>query len=530
MSTLMICVALMGVGLYLVHRFRTRLADRQQELDGSRRRGAARRQRECDAVLRDFMRTRGYLAGKIATGEEIRGWIGQGITPEELRAELDTRAEAIEGPLLGYLEHQGGRVPVRLPVQTRTRHMYYVGRTGTGKTTALRRMILQDMAAGHGLAVVAPEAEMIADELLPFIPRSRWDDVVVVDPADIHHPVSFNPLHLDAGEDLDLKSAELMAIFQRLSDDTATSAPRMETILRQALYALLPVENTTLLDIERLLDRQDDGFRRWIIDQTRDDDTRHFWRDVYPAYPKDAHLSLINRLGRFLRPRTIRNLLCQPGPSFNVRRAMDERRILLFKLSDGLLGEENAQLFGQLIVAKLQIAALSRADIPQDRRELFIAYVDEFQRFANVAATSYETILSRARKYSLGLVMAHQQMGQVGENLMREILGNVGTVVAFQVGATDARRLSRELVGDVDGQLVPIEVHELVSLRVGEAICRIGRSVFRLHTLPPPAGGSAAVRDEVVRRSRARYGRPRAGEPRNQPPSDLKDLNPGEAL
>jgi hypothetical protein len=304
----------------------------------------------------------------------------------------------------------------------------------------------------------------------------------------------------------------------------------MEMILRQALYALLPVANTTLLDIERLLDRQDDGFRRWIVEQTRDEETRHFFHAVYPVYPKDAHLSLVNRLGRFLRPRTIRNLLCQPGPSFNVRRAMDERRVLLFKLSDGLLGEENAQLLGQLAVAKLQIAALSRANIPQHKRELFLTYVDEFQRFANIAATSYEVMLSRARKYGLGLVLAHQQMGQIGENLMREILGNVGTVVAFQVGATDARRLSRELVGEVDGHLVPVEPELLVSLRTGEAICRIGRSVFRMRTLPPPQGGSARVRDEAVRRSRTRYGRPAHSAQRAPRPHGLNGLNPGEAL
>jgi hypothetical protein len=195
-----------------------------------------------------------------------------------------------------------------------------------------------------------------------------------------------------------------------------------------------------------------------------------------------------------------------------------------------LLGEENAQLLGQLVVAKLQIAALSRADIPQEQRELFMCYVDEFQRFANVATTSYEVMLSRARKYALGLVLAHQQMGQIGENLMREILGNVATVLAFQVGATDARRLSRELVGEVDGQLVPVEAEQLVSLRVGEAICRIGRSVFRLHTLPPPSRGSTKVRDEIVRRSRARYARPAFSPQRNGRPDGLQGLNPGEAL
>jgi len=530
MTLVLIGACLLGLGAYAAQRIHARLAEQRQHLELTRRRANARRRRECRDVLRDFSLSRGYLAGRIASGSEVRGWIDHGISAEELRDELDARAEGVAGPLLGHLEQDGRQVPIRLPAQLRTRHQYVIGRSGTGKTTALNRMILQDAAAGHGLAVVAPEAEMIDQELLPHIPRSRWDDVVLFDPADIHHPLSLNPLHLDKGEDLDLKSAELMAIFQRLSDDTGTAAPRMETILRQALYALLPVENTTLLDIERLLDRQDDGFRRWIIEQTRDEETRHFWRDVYPAYPKDAHLSLTNRLGRFLRPRTIRTLLCQPGPSFNVRRAMDERRILLFKLSDGLLGEENAQLLGQLVVAKLQIAALSRADIPQAQRELFVCFVDEFQRFANAAATSYEVMLSRARKYALGLVLAHQQMGQIGENLMREILGNTATALVFQVGATDARRLSRELVGEVDGQLVQVEAEQLVSLRVGEAICRIGRSVFRLHTLPPPAGGNARVRDEIMRRSRARYARPALPPQRNGRPDSIEGLNPGEAL
>ena len=530
MSSFLIGAVLLGLGGYAWAWIRRRVTEEREQALLARRHRDARRRRECDAVVREFTSTRGYLAGKVASGADVREWINGGISAVNLRSELDARAEAIDGPLLGHIEREGGGIPVRLPAALRARHMYAIGRTGTGKTTALRRMILQDLEAGHGFAVVAPEAEMIHDELLPFIPPSRLDDIVVVDPADLRHPISFNPLHLDEGEDLDLKSAELMAIFQRLADDTGTAAPRMEMILRQSLYALLPVANTTLLDIERLLDRQDDGFRRWIIEQTGDEETRHFWRDVYPVYPKDAHLSLVNRLGRFLRPRTIRNLLCQPGPGFNVRRAMDQRRVLLFKLSDGLLGEENAQLLGQLAVAKIQIAALSRANIPPHERELFLTFVDEFQRFANVAATSYEVMLSRARKYGLGLVLAHQQMGQIGENLMREILGNVGTVVAFQVGATDARRLSRELVGEVDGHLVPVDAEQLVSLRTGEAICRIGRSVFRMRTLPPPEGGSAKIRDDVIRRSRARYGRPAHVAQRAARNDRLHGLNPGEVL
>jgi len=381
------------------------------------------------------------------------------------------------------------------------------------------------MAAGEGMAVLAPEAELVHDELLPYIPEHRWSDVVVVDPADLQHPVGFNPLYLADGEDLDLKAAELMSIFQRLCEEGTGAAPRMEAILRQCLYSLLPLPETTLLDIGRLLNRQDDTYRRWVVDHTADEETRVFWQSTYPSYPKDAHLSLINRLERFLRPRAVRTVLCTPE-SFDMRAAMDQGKIVLACLSDGLLGEGNADLLGQLIVAKIQLAAMSRADVPQRERRYFSLIADEFQRFAS-ASISYESMLSRSRKYSVGNFLAHQTMSQIPEQLMRGILGNVGTVVAFQVGATDARRLSRELVGEFDGEPLGLEARELLGLRVGEAVCRVGRNVFRMKTLPPPAGGSAHTRLRLLELSRGQFAfRPLAG--RAAPlRTGTDDLDPG---
>lgn len=471
----------------------------------------ADRVRECGEVALFFANHVGYAARSVMNRDELEALVDSGVTPDQLSAEIGRRCARVEGPLLGHELLGDGRVPVFLPESLRTRHLYMVGRSGSGKTTLIRQLVLQDLAAGHGLAVIAPELELLTDELLPFIPEHRLDDVVYVNPADTDCPVPFNPLELDEGEDLDLKVAETLSIFHRLFDDEGGGAPRMETILRQALYTLMQAPGSTLLDLEPLLDRVDDAFRKRLLRQVHDEEARRFWETVYPAYPKDAHLAILNRLGRLLRPKVVRSLLCAPGKSLNVRRCMDEGKVLLFALSDGILGEQNAQLLGQLVVAKLQMAAMSRADQSKEERRPFFLYIDEFQGFCSAAATSYEVLLSRARKYGLGLVLAHQQTGQIPEVLMREILGNVSSVVSFNVGATDARRLARELVGEFDGQPVPLDPKELLSLRVGEAVCRVGRNVLRIKTEPVPETGRAAVRQEVIRRSRERYGCPVQG-------------------
>lgn len=303
----------------------------------------------------------------------------------------------------------------------------------------------------------------------------------------------------------------------------------MDTILRQALYTLIPVPGSTLADIEPLLDRTDTRFRDSILSKITDPEAERFWTVTYPAYPRDAHLSVINRLGRFLRPAIIRRMLCGQGPSLNIRQAMDEGKILLFNLSDGILGEANAELLGQLIVAKLQLAAMSRADVPADKRRPFYLYIDEFQHFCGVAGRSYETMLSRARKYGLGLVLAHQQTGQIPEPLLKEILGNVSTIIAFSLAASDAKRIGREMIGEVDGRPTPLDSSELLSLSVGEAYTRIGQTVFLLKTNPPPDNPDVEAAHEIVRRSRQRWGVSQLRSPSTSP-HPLEAIDPGQVF
>jgi hypothetical protein len=212
------------------------------------------------------------------------------------------------------------------------------------------------------------------------------------------------------------------------------------------------VPDTTLQDIERLLDRQDPGYRIELAAATEDEACRRFWTSTYPAMPKDAHLSLLNRLSRFLRPRFIRALLLTPGTSFNFRAAMDSGKVVLISLPDGLIGPRNAQVIGQLVVTRLQLAAMSRADVAEEDRRPFYVYIDEFENFCGEAVESYKAIFTRTRNYRVPHTNAHQQTGQIGEPLMREILGTVSTIAAFRVSASDARRLSRELIdGDSRG-------------------------------------------------------------------------------
>jgi hypothetical protein len=477
------------------------------------RRERRARVRACEDVLRQFLDHSGHLTRDLAQPEELRRLIEDGASPAELRKLLEERLQLVDGPLLGHQQTPGGDVPVMLPRALRLRHELMLGKTGSGKTTAIRNRIGYCLRAGEGLLALSPEADLIEAEVLPLIPPERLDDVVLIDPADLGQPVSLNPLHLQPGEDPDRRVDELMSVFARLTgDEDGSATPRMENILREGIHPLIRIPGMTLLDLERLLDREDDSFRRWVVGQTTDERTRHFWTTTYPSYPKGADLPLRNRLGRFLRPRAVREILCAPGSGFSLRSAMDTGKVVLVKAADGLLGPANAQLIMHLMVAELQLAAMSRADLPPERRRFFTAFLDEWETTANPAATSYATLAARARKHGVGLVLALQSLSQVSTKLIRQVLSNTAVLVAFQISADDARRLAREMVGEVDGRLRTVRPEDFLSLRVGEAICRIDRRVFRLTTLPPPAGGDPAVREEVRRRSRLRYGTPVAPE------------------
>jgi hypothetical protein len=488
------------IGLVVRKKVKARRNRKRRQAEAAQR----KRIEECGNVVLFYANNLGYLAKQCISRDELEELIDAGISPKDLSSEIAFRIDDVKGLCLGYQPFGGFHFDVKLTQHYRDRHIYIVGKSGSGKTNLIRNMIYQDIEAGNGVGVIAPEAEMITEEIIPYIPEHRIDDVIYLDPADTDSPVTFNPLHLDEGEDIDLKVDENFTIFRRAFGEDA--GPRMNEILRQALYALVERPDSTLLDMERLFDRNDPTFRNEVIRESSDEGTIHFWRDVYPQMPKDAHLPITNRLGRIVRPRMVRNVLCNSQNNLDFRKAIDSKKILLFNLSDGILGEANSQLLGQLIVSKFQIAVMSRADTSKYEREPFYLYVDEFQTFTNTATASYEKILSRARKYKLGLILAHQQTHQIPLELLREIMGNVSTIVSFQVSGDDANRLSKELITQYNGEVINIPPEELLSLKVGQAYCKIGQSSFFMQTHLADQTPDRSRADYIISQSRRNYG------------------------
>jgi hypothetical protein len=491
----LIVAAVIGVAVVSGNRKRDEEERRRKE------RQEEERLKACGEVVLWFANHLGYIAKQVISRQELAERIDAGVTADALAGELARRVDEVEGQILGYQGFGDFQVDVKLTQEYRDRHTYIVGKSGSGKTNLLRTLIQQDLDAGYGLAVIAPEQEMLTEEILPFIPDHRVEDVIYFNPAD-DQPVCFNPLHLDEGEDLDIKVDEVLTIFSRLMGE---SGPRMEELLRQALYALVGQPGATLLDVERLLDRTDAGFRNELVRGCRQPEVARFWRDAYPGFPKDAHLPITNRLGRLLRPKAVRNMLCNPTASLNFGRCMDEGRVMLFNLSDGVLGEQNSQLLGQLVVSKFQLAVMSRARQAKAERRQFYLYIDEFQTFTGTAGTSYEKILSRARKYKLGLVLAHQQTGQIPAGLLKEILGNVSTSICFAVSREDAMRFSKELITPWDGDIINVPEEEILRLQVGQAWCKMGQHAFRMNTYLAPRQGSPRRARWIMEQSRRRY-------------------------
>ena len=456
----------------------------------------------CRDVVMQFAVAYGHIARECMTREELEAKIDSGIAPQALSQELLSRIAAMPGVILG-VNTINPTIEIKLPAPLRDRHCYIIGKSGSGKTNLIRNMVFQDLAQGGGIGIIAPEQELITEEIMPYVPENRIDDVVYFNPSDTQSPIPFNPLYLADGEDIDLKVDDNLTIFKRLMGETQA---RMDEILRQTLYALMAREGSTLIDVEKLLSRSDDTFRQEIIRTSEDEQTRYFFESTYPSFPKDAHLPITTRINRLVRPKMIRTLLCQPSQCFNFRNAMDEGKILLFNLADGLIGQQTAELLGQLIVSKLQLAAMSRMDIPKAARRPFYLYMDEFQTFTGVNETSYEKMLSRARKYELCLILAHQQSGQIPKLLMREILGNVSTMIAFNISHVDATMFNQEFALDMGGKVEYIPPEEFITLKVGEAWGKIGKSVFPLKTVLAPQQPDFTRTKEVIDRSRQNYG------------------------
>jgi len=322
----------------------------------------------------------------------------------------------------------------------RRRHMYLIGKTGMGKSTILENMIIEDIRAGRGVAVVDPHGDL-AEKIIEYIPTNRINDVIYFNPADAEYPIAFNIVEQVDADARHLVASGLIGVFKKLWADSW--GPRLEYILRNTILAILDYPGATLLAVIRML--SDKPFRKKIIDSIQDPVDKSFWVNEFAGYAdkfaSEAVSPIQNKVGQFLSTALIRNIIGQTTSSINVRNIMDEKKILIMNLSKGRIGEDNSALLGAMMITKIQLAAMSRVNIPQDQRKDFYLYIDEFQNFTTDA---FVNILSEARKYHLNLIMAHQYIEQLGEVVKPAVFGNVGTLVVFRVGAADAEELLPE--------------------------------------------------------------------------------------
>jgi CxxC-x17-CxxC domain-containing protein len=381
----------------------------------------------------------------------------------------------------------------------RRRHVYVIGKTGMGKTTLIENMVYSDIIAGHGVCYVDPHGDT-AEKMLEWIPTSRINDVIYFNPADLDFPISFNVLEKVSVEHRHLISSGLIGVFKKLWADSW--GPRLEYILRNAILALLEYPDSTLLGINRLL--VDKEYRRKVVVKITDPVVKSFWVDEFPRWNERVLQEVIspiqNKVGQFLSTSLIRNVVGQVKSSINLRKIMDDQKILIMNLSKGRIGEDASHLLGAMMITKIQLAAMSRVEIKEEDRKDFYLYVDEFQNFTT---ESFADILSEARKYRLNLIIAHQYIEQLGEVVQPAVFGNVGTLICFRVGAADAEFLEKEFEPDLIMQdLVNLpKYHVYLKLMIDG----VSSEPFSAKGLPPVYSESQGNEEKVIAVSRERY-------------------------
>ncbi len=385
----------------------------------------------------------------------------------------------------------------------RRRHLYLVGKTGSGKSKLLELLLISDIVSGAGCGLLDPHGDL-AEELLKFVPRERMKDVVYINPADRDYPIGFNPL--EPVEDYQARqhlSTFFIAIFKKLF--AASWNQRMEHLIRYITLALLETPDSNVLGIPRML--SDTAFRQRVIMQIKDPVVKGFWTNEFSAsaeqYSKEAVVPIMNKVGQFIANPIVRNMIGQMKNSLDFAKFMDEGKIVLMNISKGKLGDENAALLGAMFITKIQQAALERARIPEDERRDFYFYVDEFQNFATEA---FSYILSEARKYHLDLTLAHQYIAQLPEDVKATAFGNVGTIIAFAVGGDDATYLTKEFTPIFSAQ-------DLISLNNREMYIKMSvdgklTTPFSAKTLGVPKPKESLVA-EILSSSRLTYGKSR---------------------
>jgi hypothetical protein len=401
--------------------------------------------------------------------------------------------------VLGVRKDWGEEHPFVLQPHDRRHHLYAIGKSGTGKTTLLRNLILQDILAGHGVGVIDPHGDL-ANELLDYIPRNRIEDTVFFNPADLENPIGFNLIGQTPPESRHLVASGIVGVFKNIWPNFW--GPRMEYIFYATVAALLDCENVSLLGIQRML--SDARYREWVVKQVKDPMVHSFWVNEFAGYSRaflhEAVAPIQNKVGQLLMSPHLRNILGQVRSRIDARFMMDRGRIFIADVSKGKLGADKSNLIGALLVTQFQLAAMSRADVPEHERKDFYLYVDEFQSFAS---DSFVSILSEARKYRLCLTLSHQYIDQVRPEIRDAVFGNVGSMVAFRVGQGDAELLEREF-----GKAYP--ARRFVDLHNHEVCVRLLKDgqhgdPFVAKTLPA-WGGWQGRRDTIIRRSREKYG------------------------
>lgn len=404
--------------------------------------------------------------------------------------------------ILGQTNFRGQARVFGIYEEDRRGHMYVIGKTGMGKSTLLRNMLIQDIEGGKGVALVDPHGDL-ASELLEAVPKNRINDVVYFDPADTEFPIGFNVLETSRPEYKYLVASGLIGTFKKMWADSW--GPRLEYILRNTILALLDYPGTTMLGITRML--SDKEYRGRVVKKIQDPVVKAFWVNEFANYSErfanEAISPIQNKVGQFLSSAIIRNIVSQPKSTIDIGEIMNQGKVLILNLSKGKIGEDNSALLGAMMITRIQLAAMDRASIPESERRDFYLYVDEFQNFAT---ESFAGILSEARKYHLSLVIAHQYIAQMEEVVRDAVFGNVGTLVTYRVGAFDAQYLEKEFAPNFSQS-------DLVNLDRYNAYIRlmingVTSKPFSMRNIPPQTI-SEGNRDKVIRVSRERYARSR---------------------
>ncbi len=425
-------------------------------------------------------------------------WTGskKGEPPNNLPTKDNT--EPNELTVFAKTDFRGLNTEFGIKSDDRRRHIYTIGKTGTGKSTMLVNMIMSDIYSGKGVGVVDPHGDLI-DDIIDYIPESRQKDIIIFDPADRKFPVGFNLLE---SVDPDMKSivaSGLVGIFKKIWADSW--GPRLEYILRNTILALLDYPGSTMLGILKML--SDPNFRARVVEKISDPVIKDFWEKEFEGYTDSFRAEAINpiqnKVGQFLSSATVRNILGQEESSFVMSDILDNQKIFLINLSKGKMGEDNSALLGAMMITKIQLTAMQRVYIPEKERKDFYLYVDEFQNFATEA---FASILSEARKYRLNLILANQYVAQIPEVVREAIFGNVGTVISFRVGSSDVDMLTKEFSPVFDeNDLVNLDKYHIY---VKMAIDGVTSPAFSSITLPPFASKTNS-KESVIDQSRKKF-------------------------